>query len=84
MIYHLIWHEILDRTVYFVCHFNVYFSCKWRKCSQNSEKCKFMRPMIYHLVRHKILCKMVYSALLFSDIEIFTKLYEKIKYHPMI
>ena len=39
--YHLVGHEILNITVYFVCHFNVYFSRKWRKCSQNSEKRKF-------------------------------------------
>ena len=41
MIYHLVGHEMLNKTVYFVCHFNVYFSRKWRKCSQNSEKRKF-------------------------------------------
>ena len=41
--YHLVvvGHEILNKIVYFVCHFNVYFSRKWRKCSQNSEKRKF-------------------------------------------
>ena len=38
MIYNLVGHEILNKTVYFVCHFDVYFS---RKCSQNSEKRKF-------------------------------------------
>ena len=26
MIYHLVGREILNKTVYFVCHFNVYFS----------------------------------------------------------
>ena len=41
MIYHLVGHEILNKTVYFVCHFKVYFSRKWRKYSQNSEKSKF-------------------------------------------
>ena len=41
MIYHLVGHEILNKTVYFVCHFNEYFSRKWRKCSQNSKKRKF-------------------------------------------
>ena len=41
MIYHLVGHESLNKTVYVVCHFNVYFSRKWRKCSQNSEKRKF-------------------------------------------
>ena len=41
MIYYLVGHEILNKTVYFVCHFNVYFSLKWRKCSQNSGKRKF-------------------------------------------
>ena len=38
MIYHLVRHEILNIIVYFVFHFNVYFSRKWRKCSQNLEK----------------------------------------------
>ena len=38
MIYHLVGHEILNITVHFVFHFNVYFSRKWRKCSQNLEK----------------------------------------------
>ena len=66
MIYHIVGHEILNKTVYFVCHFNVYFSRKWRKCSQNSEKteiskCKFTRQIIYHLVGHKILNKTLYS-----------------------
>ena len=41
IIYHLVWHEILNKPVYFVCHFSVYFSGKWRKCSQNSKKRKF-------------------------------------------
>ena len=41
MIYHLVGHEILNITVYFIFHFNVYFSHKWRKCSQNVEKWKF-------------------------------------------
>ena len=40
MIYHIVGHEILNRTVYVVCHLNVYFSHKWRKCSQNNEKFK--------------------------------------------
>ena len=38
MIYHLVGHEILNITVYFIFHFNVYFL---RKCSQNLEKWKF-------------------------------------------
>ena len=38
MIYHLVGHAILKITVYFVFHFNVYFS---QKCSQNLEKWKF-------------------------------------------
>ena len=29
MIYHLVGHEILNITVYFILHFNVYFSHKW-------------------------------------------------------
>ena len=37
MIYHLVGHEILNITVYFVFNFNVYFS-KWRKYSQNLGK----------------------------------------------
>ena len=37
MIYHLVGHEILNITVYFIFH----FSRKWRKCSQNLEKWKF-------------------------------------------
>ena len=41
MIYHLVGHEILNITVYFIFHFNVYFSRKWRKFSQNLEKWKF-------------------------------------------
>ena len=41
MIYHLVGHEILNITLYFIFHFNVYFSRKWRKCSQNLEKWKF-------------------------------------------
>ena len=41
MIYHLVGHKILNITVYFIFHFNVYFSRKWRKCSQNLEKWKF-------------------------------------------
>ena len=41
MIYHLVGHEILNITVYFIFHFNVYLSRKWRKCSQNLEKWKF-------------------------------------------
>ena len=40
MIYHLVGHEILNITVYFIFHFNVYFSHKWRKRSQNLEKWK--------------------------------------------
>ena len=38
MIYHLVGREILNITVYFIFHFNQYFS---RKCSQNLEKWKF-------------------------------------------
>ena len=38
MIYHLVGHEILNITVYFIFHLNVHFSRKWRKCSQNLEK----------------------------------------------
>ena len=41
MIYHLVGHEILNKTVYFIYHFNVYFTRNWRKCSQNLEKWKF-------------------------------------------
>ena len=41
MIYHLVGHEILNITLYFIFHFNVCFSRKWRKCSQNLEKRKF-------------------------------------------
>ena len=41
MIYHLVGLEILNITVNFVFHFNVYFSHKWRKCSQNLGKWKF-------------------------------------------
>ena len=41
MIYHLVGHEILNITVYFIFHFNVYLSRKWRKCSQNFDKWKF-------------------------------------------
>ena len=41
MIYHLAGHEILNIKPYFIFHFNVYFSRKWRKCSQNLEKWKF-------------------------------------------
>ena len=41
IIYHLVGHEILNITVYFIFHFNVYFSCKWRKCSQSLQKWKF-------------------------------------------
>ena len=41
MIYHLVGHEIVNITVYFIFHFNVYFLRKWRKCSQNLEKWKF-------------------------------------------
>ena len=40
MIYHLVGHEILNITVYFSFHFNVYFLRKWRKRSQNLEKWK--------------------------------------------
>ena len=40
MIYHLVGHEILNITVYFIFHFNAYFSRKWRKRSQNLEKWK--------------------------------------------
>ena len=38
MIYHLVGHKILNITVYFIFHFNVYFL---HKCSQNLEKWKF-------------------------------------------
>ena len=41
MIYQLVGHEILNITVYFIFHFNVYFSRKCRKYSQNLEKWKF-------------------------------------------
>ena len=41
MIYHLEGLEILNITVYFVFHFNVHFSHKWPKCSQNLGKWKF-------------------------------------------
>ena len=41
MVYHLVGHEILYITVHFIFHFNVCFSRKWRKCSQNLEKWKF-------------------------------------------
>ena len=41
MIYHIVGHEILNKTMSFVCHFNVYFSRKWRKCSQNSKNENF-------------------------------------------
>ena len=41
MIYRLVGHEVLNITVYFIFHFNVYFSRKWRKCLQNLEKWKF-------------------------------------------
>ena len=41
MIYHLVGHEIMNITVYFIFHFNAYFSRKWRKCSQNLGKWKF-------------------------------------------
>ena len=37
MIYHRVGYKILNITVYFIFHFNVYFSRKWRKCSQNSK-----------------------------------------------
>ena len=40
MIYHLVGHEILNITVYFIFHLNVYFLRKWRKRSQNLEKWK--------------------------------------------
>ena len=40
MIYHLVGHEILNITVYFIFHFNAYFSRKWRKRSKNLEKWK--------------------------------------------
>ena len=40
MIYHLVGHEILNITVHFIFHFNVYFSRKWRKRLQNIEKWK--------------------------------------------
>ena len=38
IIYHLVGREILNITVCFVFHFNVYFSRKWRKSSQKSRK----------------------------------------------
>ena len=43
MIHHLVGHEILNKTVYFACHFSIHFSRKWWKCSQNlnSEKRNF-------------------------------------------
>ena len=41
MIYHHVGHEILNITVYLIFHFNVYFSRKWQKCSQNLGKRKF-------------------------------------------
>ena len=41
IIYHLVGHEILNITVNFILHFNVYLSRKWRKCWQNLEKWKF-------------------------------------------
>ena len=40
MIYH-VGHKILNIKVYFIFHFNAYFSRKWQKCSQNLEKWKF-------------------------------------------
>ena len=42
LLYHLVGHEILNKTVYF-CHFNEYFlcNCKWQKCLQSGEKRKF-------------------------------------------
>ena len=49
MIYHLAGHEILNKTVYFVCHFNLYFLRKWRKCSRNSEKQKFQNANLRDL-----------------------------------
>ena len=67
MIYHLVGHEILNITVHFVFRSNVYFSRKWRKCSQNLEKWKFKNTnlrvkwyIIYHLVGHGILNKTLY------------------------
>ena len=43
-----------------------------------------MSQIIYHLVGHKIVDKTLFiQALLFSDIEILRKMYEKIKYHRM-
>ena len=61
MIYHLVGHEILNITVYYIFHFNVYFL---RKCSQNLEKWKFkntnLRVKRYHLVGHEILNKTLY------------------------
>ena len=55
MIYHLVGHEILNIKVYFILHFNVYFSRKWRKCSQNLEKWKFKNT--YLRVKRYIILK---------------------------
>ena len=62
MIYHLVGREILNMTTHFVSHFKVYFSRKWRKCSQNLEKWIFKNTnqTIYHLVGHEIRNKTLY------------------------
>ena len=71
MIYRLVRHEIPQKTVYFIYHFNVCFSRNWRKCSQSLERwnwkfienAKFMRQMIYHLVGH--ICNTEQNAVFF-------------------
>ena len=71
MIYHLVGHEILKKTVYVVCHFNVYSRVNGeivRKIAKNGiSNCKFMKQMIYHLEGQKILNKTLYflSATIF-------------------
>ena len=47
MIYHLVVHKILRKTVYFIYHFNVCFSRNWRKCSQNLEKWKLKNSNLW-------------------------------------
>ena len=87
MIYHLVGHEILNIVVFFIFHFNVYFSRKWRKCSQNLEKWKFntylrVKRYIYHLIYRYFIYRQIYH---FVGYEILNKtLYFIKRYYSQI
>ena len=60
MIYRLVGHEILNKTVYFFV-ISMYISRVNGENVRKIAKCKFTRQIIYHLIGHKILNKTRYS-----------------------